>query len=338
MLFGRNFDFYVGNGFARNKIVAFYAPDSGYKFVSITWAGMIGVLSGMNEKGLCITLNAAWGKISLKAATPVSIVAREILQYASNIEEAVAIARKRKTFVSENFTISSAADRRTVVIEKSPNNITVYEGSESFTLVTNHFQKLRGGEVTPDSKYRYEVLEQLLQDKGCENKLDVADIADILRYRYGKKGKDIGLCNEYTINQSICHHSVIFKPEERLLWVSTEPYQSGKYICYDLKKIFDNPPDFSNPLDIAESAIAADEDFMLVNYPNVVRYRVALATIQKAIREKQVVSDSVLEAFIFSNPYYYGTHELLAKYWKTQNNSIKVKTFNNLAQKKLSAQ
>jgi hypothetical protein len=342
ILTGRNFDFFVGEAFARNKIIAFYAPDSGHKFASITWAGMIGVLSGMNEKGLTVTLNAASGKISLKTATPVSIVAREMLQYASNIEEAVAIAHKRKTFVSENFTVSSAADRRTVVNEKNAKDIAVYEGDQHTTLVTNHFQKLKNDEIPPDSKYRYEVLKQLLDGK----KLDVADVAKTLRNRYGTNGRDIGLCNEYAINQSICHHSVIFKPEELLLWVSTQPYQSGKYICYDLKKIFNigatdsngkaagSSPDFSRPLDIAELAIAEDEEFMSVNYPDVVKYRNASAKIQDAIRKKQTAREDILETLLYSNPYYYGTYELLAKYHRSQDNPTKARTFDNLAKEK----
>ncbi len=59
LLIGRNFDFYAGEAFAKNKLVSFYNPKKGYKFASIGWPGMVGVLSGMNEKGLTVTINAA---------------------------------------------------------------------------------------------------------------------------------------------------------------------------------------------------------------------------------------------------------------------------------------
>src|SRR5690606_19182765 len=87
LIIGRNFDFYAGDAFAEEKIIAFVNPEAGYKFMSVTWGGMIGVVSGMNEKGLTVTINAGKSKVPLVAKTPVSIVTREILQYASTIEE-----------------------------------------------------------------------------------------------------------------------------------------------------------------------------------------------------------------------------------------------------------
>lgn len=115
MLLGRNFDFWVGDKFAENKIVAFYHPDRGNKFAFVTWGGFTGVVSGMNDKGLTVTINAARSDIPWAgAATPVSLVAREILQYAGNIKEAIAIAHTRKMFVSESFLVGSAADHKAI--------------------------------------------------------------------------------------------------------------------------------------------------------------------------------------------------------------------------------
>src|SRR6267154_954532 len=140
LIIGRNFDFYIGDDFARDKIIAFCNPSQGYRFMMVTFGGMTGVLSGMNVKGLTVTINAAKSGAVLASATPVSLVAREILQYASTLKEAYQIAKKRKMFVSESFLIGSAADGKAAIIEKTPDGIDLAESEEDHIVCTNHFQ------------------------------------------------------------------------------------------------------------------------------------------------------------------------------------------------------
>lgn len=273
LIVGRNFDFFVGHKFARNKVVSFYKPQIGYKFASIGWAGMTGVLSGMNEHGLTVTINAAKSDMPTSSATPISVLTREILQYATNIAEAYDIATKRKTFVAESILIGSAQDGKAVIIEKSPDKIALFTGDGNTQLLcTNHYQSEafatdeRNIEniQTSDSPYRFMRLSQLLNR---ESPMDYKKAATILRDHKGVDDEDIDIPNEWAINQFIAHHSVIFKPEQKIMWVSTSPWQSGKYVAYDLNKIFSDSLSFdreiySEELSIPEDTFTRNPEFL----------------------------------------------------------------------------
>jgi len=166
MIIGRNFDFYVGDKFAEDKLVAFVNPSRGYKFMTVTWGGFIGVVSGMNEKGLTVTINAAKSDIPSGSATPVSLVAREILQYAKNISEAQKIAGERKMFVSESFLVASAEDNKAVIIEKTPTDLDIYDPHQDFIVCTNHFQ---GKDLGASKNNREQMAERALLHTGISD-------------------------------------------------------------------------------------------------------------------------------------------------------------------------
>ena len=311
LLIARNFDFYMGEEFAKNKLVLFEKPDSGYAYVSVTWPGMLGVVSGMNTQGLAVTINASKLEVPSSSATPISILVKSILQYASNIEEAETIAASFKTFVCESILVGSANDGRAVIIEKTPSAMGVYspdrdyassrmtaassanmvsqlggavesvrqgvasssaaEGSShgcgsgtgwladfssgdsvasldeasvvTRVICTNHYQsdRFRDDPVNvenirvSDSGYRYRRVQQLLDSLGS---IDYLKAAAVLRDIRGVDGEDVGYCNDLSINQMLAMHSVIFKPAEKKIWVSTSPWQFGKFVCFDLDEVF----------------------------------------------------------------------------------------------------
>ena len=322
LLVGRNFDFYVGDQFAENKMVTFVNPDKGYKFAMVGWVGMCGVLSGMNEHGLTVTINAAKSSVPTSSETPISILCREILQYASDIDEAYAIAQKRKTFVSESILIGSEKDNSAVIIEKSPDNIGLFRSDGDEIVCANHFQseafkydkKNIENIQTSDSPYRQQRTEELINRY---MPLNPEKASAVLRNKEGLGDRNIGLGNEKAVNQLIAHHSVIFVPHKLQMWVSTPPWQLGKYVAYDLNAIFSNP-DFSSEIKNADLSISEDSFLYTSEYDNYLKYRSLTKEIKKAIKEKTTVENNQIDDYIATNPEFYYVYELAGDYYASK--------------------
>ena len=319
LLVGRNFDFYVGDEFAENKVVLFVEPEEGYRYASVTWPGMTGVVSGMNECGLTVTINAAKGALPTSSAMPISLLARHILQHAATIDEAFALAGSCRTFVSESLLIGSARDGRAAVIEKTPSETHLFAPDGTRVVCTNHYQSDAFAEdrynvenmAQSDSRYRHERLSELI---GEQVPLNVMKSAAVLRDRHGKGGADIGLCNEKSINQFIAHHSVIFQPERRRMWVSTAPWQCGAYLCFDLDEAFGARATERRTVSLPQERIPADTSALRQDIPGVLAYRSMTAELQKAVDGKQEVADDLLDRYVAGNPGHYHVYALAGDY------------------------
>lgn len=332
LLLGRNFDFYAGDEFAKDKVVAFIKPDSGHPFMMVTWGGMIGVVSGMNKEGLTITINAGKSKIPLVAKTPISIVAREILQYAATIDEAIAIAKKRQVFVSESIMIGSARDKKAVLIEMSPKQFGVYEvpNQNNQLVCTNHFQSdvykddERNNEhiIESHSKYRYDRVEELL-DK--QDKMNPQKMADILRNKEGLHDKKIGYGNEKSLNQLLAHHAIIFKPESRMVWVSSNPYQLGDFVAYDLNKIFSKKENDFVALATDSLTIPRDKFVYSEEFKNYEKYRVQSIAFDKIIDEEGIASPEFISDYQKLNPEHWIVYYKAGDYYYQKNEFQKAK-------------
>ena len=402
LLMARNFDFYMGEEFAKNKLVLFEKPDSGYAYVSVTWPGMLGVVSGMNTQGLAVTINASKLEVPSSSATPISILVKSILQYASNIEEAEKIAASFKTFVCESILVGSANDGRAVIIEKTPSAMDVYstglsssdkmdssldeavescrQGVASSTassvssldgavesvpqgvasssaadgsshgcgsgtgcladfssessvasldeasvvtrvICTNHYQsdRFRDDPVNvenirvSDSGYRYRRVQQLLDSLGS---IDYLKAAAVLRDIRGVDGENVGYCNDLSINQMLAMHSVIFKPAEKKIWVSTSPWQFGKFVCFDLDEVFGEDGVRAGDAGFSddEMSIPADKFLETVAFRNILKFKAMQQTLATASKSRREVPADSLSLFVSWNPSYYGTYVSVASY------------------------
>lgn len=340
LLLGRNFDFYVGDEFAEEKIVLFIKPDKGHGFVSYSWAGFTGVVSGLNDQGLSVTINASKSDLPTSSKTPISLLVREILQYASSIDEAIAIAKSKSTFVSETIMVGSKKDGRAVLIEKSPTKLGVYDTNQNVLICANHYQSdvFVRDEINvqnikkSDSRYRYTRMNELLHNN---YPFTPDDAVKVLRDQKDFGGASLGMGNPRAINQLIAHHSVVIQPESEIFYISTNDYQLGEYIGYDLNDVFK-----TGKVNTVQT-IPADPFIASEDYKDFKLFKATKKKIADFIMfdETLHLSSTQVKNFIEENPDYYATYELLGDYFlKKGNKTEAIKYFKIALTKKVASE
>jgi len=321
MIIGRNFDFYFGDDFAKNKVIIISNPTEGYKFISVSWPSFIGVVSGINEKGLGVTLNSDISEIPSTSGTPVSIIARDILQYASTIQEAIDISKKYRSFVSESFTISSVLDKKIAVIEKTPTSTGVYVSKTDTIIIANHFQSKELKDIplniahmkNSESVPRFDRTQELID---VSKSLGVTRVANILRDQRGLQEQHIGLGNPMALNQLLAHHAVIFDNVNKFIWVSTYPYQINKMNAYSVSNISTlGSQTVTFPIIIDSLEVAEDPFLFSDEFKDYEAFKILKQHLIKATNTQDKIADTTTAQFVTLNPNYYETYRLLGNYF-----------------------
>jgi tetratricopeptide (TPR) repeat protein len=125
--------------------------------------------------------------------------------------------------------------------------------------------------------------------------------------------------NPLAVNQLIAHHAVIFKPEQLLVWISTSPYQLGKFVSYDLKKVFSiTPAEIAANHEIYTSSLTIPADSFLYSkdYLAFTKYLEMTEKLKAYTKTGTPLPDSFEISYIQCNPQFYQTYSNLAGYYR----------------------
>jgi predicted choloylglycine hydrolase len=245
---GRNFDFDAVPILDTEKIVKWAFPDAGHAYVAVTWAGMVGTVTGVNDRGVYVSINAAGTTDFRRIGTPTTLVALEALERADSAAAAVQVIEAATTFITDIFVV---VDREgAFVVEKTPKRVQTrrYDAAHA---VTNH---LTSDELVGDSINRFRMGEQttvarLVRANELLGRLDLkrdlipreraGKIAAILRDKRGAGDAPLSLGHRNALDALIATHSVVYDTGFRsTLWVSAGPALVGPYVGFDLAASF----------------------------------------------------------------------------------------------------
>jgi hypothetical protein len=252
---GRNFDWEAAEVFSRDRVVVMCEPDRGIPFISLAWAGMAGVVSGMNRAGISVTVNGAPSSLPRETATPVALVARDILQRTHNLNETMDILRAAKVFVSTLWLIGSKADGKFIIVEKTPDTTQVRAAEGDWVVCANHFEtpglrdNFRNQQHIADatSVSRKTRMTELIQS--AQGKLDVAHTVEFLRDRKLPEGVFAGNGNRGALNALIATHATVMDLTDGIFWAASPPNQLGKFVAFDVQDFTHELPERTVPAD-----------------------------------------------------------------------------------------
>jgi isopenicillin-N N-acyltransferase-like protein len=217
--FGRNLDFPSFNVADKYSVLMIYHPTAKNAFAAVSWPGLIGVLSGMNEHGLSLANMEVTRDRRMPQAMPYTLLYRTVLEECRTVKEAIALLEKSPRQTANNLMLMDADGDRAVV-EITPAAITVRRAPDHTALVsTNHH---RGTDLnTPGRCDRYDLLHDATQrDYG---KIDEAGVKSMLE----------------KVGGSITLQSMIFEPVNRVIVLSVGGNAAkGKFYRVDLKRYF----------------------------------------------------------------------------------------------------
>jgi isopenicillin-N N-acyltransferase-like protein len=240
-LLARNFDFDGGRGFDEQKIVAFVVPDEGIPYATVTFAGMTGVMSGVNSEGIAIALQAGASDAPARLGMPMTLIAQEIMSSAASLEEAQAILDGRRGLVAENVLVVDGDAGQAALFEVTPDQVERIDVRQTLA-VSNHFRSpaLADHEINTLRKAEGTTLPRLarMEERVAQahGQLDMATAVELLRDRRGPGDLPLAPGHRQAIDADIATHSVVIDATDRTIWVSRSPNTAGGYVAYELEE------------------------------------------------------------------------------------------------------
>ena len=250
-ILARAFDFDVDDIFDEQKAVFFVTEDGRIPFASVAWAGLVGVVSGMNREGVAAVVHGARGGPTRTSGEPVVHELRRILSTAHTTDEAIVELGKTDCLVSHIVILSDAAGRA-VAVERVPGARPFVRELGDKSAVTNHLEgpfaqdpkNLRVRQISSSLARRTRGDELV---RALDHPATTEDAVRLLRDRRGAGNVELPSGDRRAIDALIATHAVVMETRVRRLWVSEAPHSLGRFVAFDLDAAFADGLDANAP-------------------------------------------------------------------------------------------
>jgi len=193
----RVLDYMRDIGLQDSAVVGVFLPDGHNAWITLGYAGFIGTVTAMNEKGLAVGEMGGRGEGNWDGM-PMSFLLRDIMERADNVEEALEIL-KTTPRTCEYYYVFSDRSRNIAGVKATPDEFLVLRPGEQhpeLPPVPEEIVFFSGGD-------RAKALSQRLHD--AYGKIDVQKMIEIIK-------------RPVAMNSNL--HNAIFMPESLDMWVA----------------------------------------------------------------------------------------------------------------------
>ncbi|MEE9382204.1 MAG: C45 family peptidase [Nannocystaceae bacterium] len=246
LIVGRTLTVDLGDAFEADRMVTIHRPDGKYPFASVGWPGLVGVVTGINARGIVAAINPARTDDPEESGVPWPLVLRQVLEEADTLDQAIQIIRHVPLRTAGIVLLGDGPARRAVVMEASPRadgSRRLLRGEDdSVVWATNHLLREQFDrdaqnhriKISTASGIRYERLGELLTAPGA---FDQARALSILRDRQGANSTELGLGNRTAIENLLSSQAVIIDATSMVMWVGEGPSALGRFRSFDLRQL-----------------------------------------------------------------------------------------------------
>jgi hypothetical protein len=224
MFHGRVLDYLKGVGLEQNAVVMVYQPDYGNAWVNLGYAGFIGSVTAMNDKGISIG-EMGGGGYGDWDGKPMAELMREVMEKANTLDDAVRIMRESPRTCHYYYVISDGKTKQAVGISATPTEFLVVHPGQSVPQLPHAFEDA----VLLSAGNRYE------------------ELCNRVKSNYGTFDADSA---RELMSRPVCMtsniQSVLFEPDTLDFWVANADSQhvaSGtRYTHYNLRDLLKAEP------------------------------------------------------------------------------------------------
>jgi hypothetical protein len=241
-------------------VVEIAHPEGKLAWASVGWPGEVGIVTGINAQGIAVMVDPArTGDVRpTRAARPVALLARGVLEQAKTLDDAVKLVEQTPTLGTAIVVIVDGASGKWVQVERTPTKAIVEHSPKQpalgDVLTTNALasdpENDRARRLLPGNA-RVERAARLVRSPLP----DVAAVAAILRDTRGSDDAPHPPGHRGSIDDGRAVHAVILDPASMELWVA-DPSAGGRMRAFDLRHELRGEGDRATP----PADIAADPD------------------------------------------------------------------------------